>query len=616
MEKDKIIVKGIYKVTCLTTEKNYIGQSTDIERRLDSYQKGRCTGQPTLQNSFLDYGIKNHTFEIIEEINETDEELFKNKMNERELYWTHFYKALVDEGGLVVRAGGRHGHMALEVRKIMSEKKTGDKHFYKKNPRKQSSTDKQIESIIKIKDPVNVYTLEGVFIKQFAHPSNARSGLNIKCTTGDIIKTCERKQLKCKGYIFQFDNDDKIQEVVEKLKTEIYRNNIKKIYQYDLQNNYIKEWNSSYEIEKDTPGIRGTDVRACCKGNQKTAYGFKWSYEKNIKILDLPSGPVDYRQFIISKDFFLSKSPETLLTYVDPLWEWLHKHQPTFPFDKIKYGEKNPTTIINYLRKYDSSNIIDDKNKTINNSTSSEGVFFLKSRFLSFWKSGYSSKASPYSMWDDEKIFKNIIKYRIGYNKVRETFEFSLHQMIRGISAIRGSISFFKPTVSSAIYKHFLKDHPNPIVLDPCAGFGGRLLGFKSIYPDGTYIGVEPNTETYNELKQLAEECKFTNVILHNCKIEEYKGDIKHDLAFTSIPYYDAETYSINIVKTDYTDLNDWVDKFINKAILKIDNLVVNVPPQLVKYFPNPKDQYVFKNHVAKHLNKSDITKNEMVLVM
>ena len=47
------------------------------------------------------------------------------------------------------------------------------------------------------------------------------------------------------------------------------------ILQFDLQDNFIKEWSSSKEIER-TLGYSSNNIRSCCRGSLKTAYGYKW----------------------------------------------------------------------------------------------------------------------------------------------------------------------------------------------------------------------------------------------------------------------------------------------------------------------------------------------------
>lgn len=51
-----------------------------------------------------------------------------------------------------------------------------------------------------------------------------------------------------------------------------------KVLQYDLQGNYIKEWNSIKEVKKQF-NIYDSNLIACCKGKRKTAGGYKWKYK-------------------------------------------------------------------------------------------------------------------------------------------------------------------------------------------------------------------------------------------------------------------------------------------------------------------------------------------------
>lgn len=50
-----------------------------------------------------------------------------------------------------------------------------------------------------------------------------------------------------------------------------------RIYQYDLQGNFIKRWNSANECKSN--GFNASGVRDCCSGIYKQYKGYKWSYE-------------------------------------------------------------------------------------------------------------------------------------------------------------------------------------------------------------------------------------------------------------------------------------------------------------------------------------------------
>lgn len=56
---------------------------------------------------------------------------------------------------------------------------------------------------------------------------------------------------------------------------------IRKVYQYDLDGNFVKEFVSIADaIREVAPHIKNSgNIPACCKGKRNNAYGFQWSYE-------------------------------------------------------------------------------------------------------------------------------------------------------------------------------------------------------------------------------------------------------------------------------------------------------------------------------------------------
>jgi hypothetical protein len=78
---------GIYKITS-PTNRVYVGQSINIEKRFKQYKNlQNVSEQKALYNSFLKYGVSNHTFEVIEECE-------INLLNERERFYQEFYDVL------------------------------------------------------------------------------------------------------------------------------------------------------------------------------------------------------------------------------------------------------------------------------------------------------------------------------------------------------------------------------------------------------------------------------------------------------------------------------------------------------------------------------------------
>lgn len=51
----------------------------------------------------------------------------------------------------------------------------------------------------------------------------------------------------------------------------------KKVVQYDMNNNFIKIWDSIMDVER-VLGINNSNISSCCNGNKKSAGGFKWEH--------------------------------------------------------------------------------------------------------------------------------------------------------------------------------------------------------------------------------------------------------------------------------------------------------------------------------------------------
>ena len=106
-------------------------------------------------------------------------------------------------------------------------------------------------------------------------------------------------------------------------------------------------------------------------------------------------------------------------------------------------------------------------------------------------------------------------------------------------------VNEFQPYLARDIYKKYCKNGDR--VLDPCAGWGGRMLGAVSSLLDLRYVATDPSTLTYDGLLQLREflEVDEKRVKLYNKPFEELKlKPESFDFVFTSPPYFDTEHYA------------------------------------------------------------------------
>lgn len=322
----------------------------------------------------------------------------------------------------------------------------------------------------------------------------------------------------------------------------------------------------------------------------------------------IPNYSIGFGDVIIPKEYFIEykdkKGEDKLASNVSLLLKFIRTFQPELP---ILPNDESVTDILGEINRYDL-NRIHMNGDGFNNNCSVKGVNYLKHNFNSYWHSAYNGKKSPIEAWKDDKVMSKVIAYRIGLNKNSEVFDFTLKELVKGLSAYRHTVSFFKPVLAASIYNHYLGDKSNPIVFDPCCGFGGRLLGFKGKYPNGKYIGCEPDVDTFNTLTTISSN--MNEVHLFNSKLEDFDySNLNYDIAFTSIPYFDLEIYKNHV---EYDNLDVWKETFL-KSLLSIPKLIVNMSESLCSDLGLDEyiDTYIYSN--VSHMNKGN-KKKEVIL--
>ena len=132
-------------------------------------------------------------------------------------------------------------------------------------------------------------------------------------------------------------------------------------------------------------------------------------------------------------------------------------------------------------------------------------------------------------------------------------------------------VNEFPPYVARQIYYKYTKSKSRTI-LDPCAGWGGRMIGAASL-PNSRYVACEPCVETYNGLIKLGAWLKSLqpsfDFEVHNIPYEEFVTDEVFDVALTSPPYFNTEHYSDDSTDsaTRYPQYDLWVNSFYTPLI-------------------------------------------------
>lgn len=137
--------------------------------------------------------------------------------------------------------------------------------------------------------------------------------------------------------------------------------------------------------------------------------------------------------------------------------------------------------------------------------------------------------------------------------------------------------SYYRPHLSKQIIMSTGKS--NGILFDPCAGWGGRMLG--TVAAGWRYVGCEPNVETYNNLLRIIDFLKISeSVELHNIAFEDFDlnslGEV--DVVLTSPPYFNLETYSDADTQSynKHNDFQDWLNNWLLKMIEVCTNKLTN----------------------------------------
>lgn len=112
------------------------------------------------------------------------------------------------------------------------------------------------------------FDLNGILLRKWNSVQEIEKELKIRHSS--ISSCCNGKIKSAGGYIWSFQN---------KCKPYYKTKRSKKVYQYSLSGDFVKEWNSVQEAA-DYYGIDRRLINACCNKDQKSAHGFQWSYEK------------------------------------------------------------------------------------------------------------------------------------------------------------------------------------------------------------------------------------------------------------------------------------------------------------------------------------------------
>lgn len=131
---------GIYKITS-PSNRIYIGQSIDVERRLRDYKYLNCNKQHRLYNSFNKYGVENHCFEILSEC-------LIEELNNEERYYQDLFN-VIGKNGLNCRltiSDDKSGVISEETRLKMRQPRSEEHKLKMRKPKSEEHKKKISEA--------------------------------------------------------------------------------------------------------------------------------------------------------------------------------------------------------------------------------------------------------------------------------------------------------------------------------------------------------------------------------------------------------------------------------------------------------------------------------------
>ena len=186
-----------------------------------------------------------------------------------------------------------------------------------------------------------------------------------------------------------------------------------------------------------------------------------------------------------------------------------------------------------------------------------------------------SNKKSLYEKMNDED------EYRKLYEKTQRLQRTgTLANRLFEAHRFNNPVVLFKPSTAKFLYKKFGATK----VLDPTAGWGGRMLGAWAL--DIEYTGIDTNVamkDAYNAMIDRLQSDKM-KMIFDDCLNVDF-STIDYDFVLTSPPYINLELYeNMTRYESDKAFYTKFLIPLLNKCLMNIKNsgfVCFNISPQM-----------------------------------
>lgn len=427
----------------------------------------------------------------------------------------------------------------------------------------------------------------------FLHPKET----TFYVTKGDFYSALETKYKSYESYgnyAFNIDNTslinfhDNIMNLVSTVTKYEYFDKIKK--PLDKLEEKFDSLNINENIEINSFEIDINKIKSYFINNN-----INIPLEDCKNIMNKTKNDKEYKEYIIK-----------LLTKFSP---------PTFP---QKFIDENTIEkdLLNFKNNKTEGKIEKDTHVVKSNTLGIKFLnFFMIDEIL---KCKTNGNQNIYEVWNDLTKREYLWKRVVSNDKASTVTPTTLTQRF---AYCNGRAYNFPPNVAKYVYNHFKAKN----VLDFCAGYGGRLLGFWGSKAQ-KYIGIDPNTNNNykglidwlneNDYPIFDEDTKEIKIINQPAEDVDYSKLGEFDLIFTSPPYYNLEVYSDQVTQScnRYKSYNEWFRNFLAKTIDKTLN-VLSMNGHILINIKNIKG-YNIADDMVRYMNKKSILKQKGSLSM
>lgn len=186
-------------------------------------------------------------------------------------------------------------------------------------------------------------------------------------------------------------------------------------------------------------------------------------------------------------------------------------------------------------------------------------------------------QASPLNVFNNYMQLRSVLEYTLKIKKpILPDYVFD------NLVYFNGGVVGFPCSVAKAISSKYCPE--NGVVVDPCAGWGGRMLGTVSC--GRQYIGYDAWEKTTECLENMLQELSISTAKVISSEFNCVGAPDICDLVFTSPPYFDLEVYGKNLSKSDWLKLMSNIFTYSESALKSKAYLILNLPKSLKVELP------------------------------